>query len=165
MARETFYAGNLKGVGRVYQQTVIDTYWKLGFAKLYDSKTPITAADTLNDPVVPFFEEHEIIVSRVLTDRGRGSRTGSSFQRPARRAGRRVCRKRGGMSPRGGGFRIRSWWPCQFVPGPWPGRYHGRLGFVARLAGNAALTRWVRPSMYQHCRGRDADAGSGQKMG
>jgi transposase InsO family protein len=70
VAQDTFYVGTLKGVGRVYQQTVIDTYSKLGFAKLYDSKTPITAADTLNDRVIPFFEEHEIAVSRVLTDRG-----------------------------------------------------------------------------------------------
>jgi transposase InsO family protein len=70
VAQDTFYVGTLKGVGRVYQQTVIDTYSKLGFAKLNDQKTPITAADTLNDRVLPFFEEHEIRVSRVLTDRG-----------------------------------------------------------------------------------------------
>jgi transposase InsO family protein len=49
VAQDTFYVGTLKGVGRVYQQTFIDTYSKLGFAKLYDSKTPITAADTLTD--------------------------------------------------------------------------------------------------------------------
>jgi hypothetical protein len=48
-ARDTFYVGTLKGVGRVYQQTFIDTYAKLGFAKLYDRKTPITVADLLND--------------------------------------------------------------------------------------------------------------------
>jgi transposase InsO family protein len=70
VAQDTFYVGTLKGVGRVYQQTVIDTYSKLGFAKLYNTKTPITAADTLNDRVIPFFEEHEISVSRILTDRG-----------------------------------------------------------------------------------------------
>ena len=70
VAQDTFYVGTLKGVGRVYQQTVIDTYSKVGFAKLYDTKTPITAADTLNDRVLPFFEEQGIIVSRVLTDRG-----------------------------------------------------------------------------------------------
>ena len=70
MAQDTFYVGTLKGVGRVYQQTVIDTYSKVGFAKLYDSKTPITAADMLNDRVLPFFEEHGIVVNRVLTDRG-----------------------------------------------------------------------------------------------
>jgi hypothetical protein len=55
-AQDTFYVGNLKGVGRVYQQTFIDTYSKVAFAKLYDRKTPITAADLLNDRVVPFFE-------------------------------------------------------------------------------------------------------------
>jgi transposase InsO family protein len=70
VAQDTFYVGTLKGVGRVYQQTVIDTYSKVGFAKLYDSKTPITAADTLNDRVLPFFEAQGIAVSRVLTDRG-----------------------------------------------------------------------------------------------
>jgi len=70
VAQDTFYVGTLKGVGRVYQQTVIDTYSKVGFAKLYDSKTPITAAEMLNDRVLPFFDEHGIIVSRVLTDRG-----------------------------------------------------------------------------------------------
>jgi transposase InsO family protein len=70
VAQDTFYVGTLKGVGRVYQQTVIDTYCKLGFAKLYDSKTAITAAEMLNDRVLPFFDEHGIGVSRVLTDRG-----------------------------------------------------------------------------------------------
>ena len=42
----------------------------MAFAKLYDRKTPLTAADLMNDRVVPFFEENEIVVSRVLTDRG-----------------------------------------------------------------------------------------------
>jgi transposase InsO family protein len=62
--------GTLKGVGRVYQQTFIDTYAKVGFAKLYDRKTPITAADVLNDKVLPFYEEHGIKLQRILTDRG-----------------------------------------------------------------------------------------------
>ena len=69
-AQDTFYVGTLKGVGRVYQQTFIDTYSKVGFAKLYDRKTPITAAELLNDRVLPFFESHDIRVLRVLTDRG-----------------------------------------------------------------------------------------------
>ena len=59
-AQDTFYIGTLKGVGRVYQQTFIDTYAKVGFAKLYDRKTPITAADLLNDRVIPFFDSHEV---------------------------------------------------------------------------------------------------------
>jgi transposase InsO family protein len=69
-AQDTFYVGTLKGVGRIYQQTFIDTYSKVAFAKLYDRKNPVTAADLLNDRVLPFFEEHEVILSRVLTDRG-----------------------------------------------------------------------------------------------
>src|SRR5919107_200162 len=68
--QDTFYVGTLKGVGRVYQQTVIDTYAKVAFAKLYDRKTPITAAEVLNDRVVPFHDEHAIRLSRMLTDRG-----------------------------------------------------------------------------------------------
>ena len=69
-AQDTFYVGNMKGVGRIYQQTFIDTYAKVAFAKLYDRKTPITAADLLNDRVVPFYDEHDIRLCRVLTDRG-----------------------------------------------------------------------------------------------
>jgi hypothetical protein len=62
--------GTLKGVGRIYQQTFIDTYSKAGVAKLYDRKTPVTAADLLNDRVLSLFEQHEIPLNRVLTDRG-----------------------------------------------------------------------------------------------
>src|SRR6187431_2959989 len=69
-AQDTFYVGTLKGVGRVYQQTFIDTYAKVAFAKLYDRKTPITAAEILNDRVVPFYDEHDIRLSRMRTDRG-----------------------------------------------------------------------------------------------
>jgi hypothetical protein len=66
-AQDTFYVGNLKGVGRVYQQTFIDTYAKVAFAKLYDRKTPLTAADLLNDRVVPFYDEHDVSLLRTLT--------------------------------------------------------------------------------------------------
>jgi hypothetical protein len=54
-AQDTFYVGNLKGVGRVYQQTFIDTYAKVACAKLYGRKTPITA-----DRVLPFFDQHDV---------------------------------------------------------------------------------------------------------
>jgi len=69
-AQDTFYVGNMKGVGRIYQQTFIDTYAKVVFAKLYDRKTPITAAELLNDRVLPFYAEHDIPLLRMLTDRG-----------------------------------------------------------------------------------------------
>jgi len=69
-AQDTFYVGTLKGVGRIYQQTFIDTYAKVAFAKLYERKTPLTAADLLNDRVVPFYDQHAVKLSRILTDRG-----------------------------------------------------------------------------------------------
>lgn len=69
-SQDTFYVGTLKGVGRVYQQTFVDTYSKVAFCKLYTTKTPITAADILNECVLPFFEEHGMRILRMLTDRG-----------------------------------------------------------------------------------------------
>lgn len=69
-SQDTFYVGTLKGVGRIYQQTFVDTYSKVAFAKLYTTKTPITAADMLNDRVLPFFEQHDLPMLRILTDRG-----------------------------------------------------------------------------------------------
>ena len=69
-AQDTFYVGNLKGVGRIYQQTFIDTYSKVVHCKLYTTKTPITAADLLNDRVLPFYESQGLPMLRILTDRG-----------------------------------------------------------------------------------------------
>lgn len=69
-AQDTFYVGTLKGVGRIYQQTFIDTYSKVAFAKVYDRKNALVAADLLNDRVIPFFEGNEIPLLRILTDRG-----------------------------------------------------------------------------------------------
>jgi len=69
-AQDTYYVGTIKGVGRIYQQTFIDTYSKVAFVKLYDRKNAITAADMLNDRVIPFFEEHGVPLLRILTDRG-----------------------------------------------------------------------------------------------
>ncbi|MEX2964199.1 IS481 family transposase [Microbulbifer sp. TYP-18] len=69
-SQDTFYVGTFKGVGRVYQQTYVDTYAKVAHCKLYTTKTPITAADLLNDRVLPFYATQELPVLRILTDRG-----------------------------------------------------------------------------------------------
>lgn len=69
-SQDTYYVGYIKGVGRIYQQTFIDTYSRIAFAKAYDRKNAITAADILNDRVLPFFEEHQVPMLRILTDRG-----------------------------------------------------------------------------------------------
>jgi transposase InsO family protein len=69
-AQDTYYVGNFKGIGKVYQQTFIDTYSRVADVKLYTDKTALTAADTLNDRVIPFFNEQGIELLRALTDRG-----------------------------------------------------------------------------------------------
>ncbi len=69
-SQDTYYVGNLKGVGRIYQQTFIDTYAKVSFVKLYDRKNALVAADLLNDRVVPWYEEQGVKLQRILTDRG-----------------------------------------------------------------------------------------------
>jgi transposase InsO family protein len=70
LGQDTFYVGYLKGVGRIYQQTVLDKFSSVAFAKVYTAKIPVTAADILHDRVLPFFEDQKIPVMRILTDRG-----------------------------------------------------------------------------------------------
>jgi transposase InsO family protein len=69
-AQDTYYVGTSKGIGRIYQQSFIDTYSKVAACKLYTTKTPITAADLLNDRVLPMLEAHGIDLLRILADRG-----------------------------------------------------------------------------------------------
>jgi transposase InsO family protein len=69
-AQDTYYVGYIKGVGKIYQQTFIDTYTKVAFAKVYDRKNALIAAEMLNDKVLPFFAEQGIDLLRILTDRG-----------------------------------------------------------------------------------------------
>lgn len=82
-AQDTYYVGTIKGVGRIYQQTFIDTYAKIVHCKLYDRKNALVAADLLNDRVVPFYEQHGVPLMRILTDRGTeycGAREHHEFQ-------------------------------------------------------------------------------------
>jgi transposase InsO family protein len=69
--QDTFYWGTLKGVGKVYVQVVIDTFCSLAFAKVYNSKMPVTACDLLYDRVLPFYEAIGVTVEAILTDNGR----------------------------------------------------------------------------------------------
>jgi transposase InsO family protein len=69
-SQDTFYVGMMKGVGRIYQQTFVDTYSNHAVCKLYTRRTPLTAADLLNDRALPFYEAEGVPVLRILTDRG-----------------------------------------------------------------------------------------------
>ena len=71
VAVDTFFAGTLKGVGKVYIQTVLDCFSRYVWARLYTSKMPVTAVQILNNHVLPFFEEHAVKVETILSDNGR----------------------------------------------------------------------------------------------
>lgn len=70
VGQDTFYAAWIKGIGKIYQQTAIDTFSNVAFAKLYTEKTALAATDFLNDRVLPFFDSYGIRLLRTLTDRG-----------------------------------------------------------------------------------------------
>jgi len=69
-AQDTYYVGYIKGVGKIYQQTFIDTYTRVAFVKVYDRKNALVAADMLNDKVLPFYGDQQVDLLRILTDRG-----------------------------------------------------------------------------------------------
>jgi len=71
LCQDTYFVGTIKGVGKIYMQSVVDANNSYGFAKLYLSKVPMTAVDVLNDRVLPHYEEHELEVEHLLTDNGR----------------------------------------------------------------------------------------------
>lgn len=71
VAVDTFFVGSLKGVGKIYLQSVIDCHSRYAFGRLYTSKLPITAVHTLNETVLPFFEEHDAEITTILSDNGR----------------------------------------------------------------------------------------------
>ena len=71
VAIDTFFVGSLKGVGKVYLQTVIDCFSRFAFGRLYTSKLPVTAVHVLNNDVLPFFDAHAVRVETVLSDNGR----------------------------------------------------------------------------------------------
>lgn len=67
---DTFYIGNLKGVGKVWQITACDAASSYGLAGLLPSHDAAAAATFLRDVVVPHFQRAGWRVRRVLTDGG-----------------------------------------------------------------------------------------------
>ncbi len=68
-AQNTYHVGYIKGVGKIYRQTFINTYTRVAFAKVYDRKNALVAADMLNYKVFPFYREQDVELLGILTDR------------------------------------------------------------------------------------------------
>jgi transposase InsO family protein len=70
VALDAFYVGKLKGVGKVWQLTAVDTCTRWSIAELFiDDHTAATAAAFL-DVVIDRLADLDITVSGILTDRG-----------------------------------------------------------------------------------------------
>lgn len=70
LCQDTFEVGYIKGVGKIYMQTVIDSHSSFGFAKLYTGKTQYESSDILIDRVLPYYLSLGIPVRNILTDNG-----------------------------------------------------------------------------------------------
>ncbi len=71
LCQDTYFVGTIKGVGKIYQQTVIGGHSSHVFAKFYLSKVPMTAVDVPNDCELLFYEEYGVEIEHLLTDNGR----------------------------------------------------------------------------------------------
>jgi transposase InsO family protein len=71
VAVDTFFVGTLKGIGKVYLQTVLDCHSRYTWGRLYTSKFPVTAVHVLNEVVLPFFEKHDAKIDTILSDNGK----------------------------------------------------------------------------------------------
>jgi transposase InsO family protein len=70
LCQDTFYVGDLKGVGKVYLHAVVDSYSSYAFGFLYNGKQAECAATVLHNDVLPFYAERQLKVRAILTDNG-----------------------------------------------------------------------------------------------
>jgi transposase InsO family protein len=71
LSQDTFYVGVLKGVGRVYLHTVVDTFGSYAFGFLHTTKQPEAALAVIHNDVLPFYQGKGLHVEAILTDNGR----------------------------------------------------------------------------------------------
>jgi len=71
LSQDTFFVGHLKGIGKVYLHTIVDTFGSYAFGFLHAGKQPEAAVAALHNEALPFYREHNLTVSAVLTDNGR----------------------------------------------------------------------------------------------
>lgn len=64
---DVFYVGTLKGIGRIFQLTAIDTYSSYGWAKLYTDKSAVSACDFM---MHVYNTSLDVPIQSVLTDNG-----------------------------------------------------------------------------------------------
>lgn len=71
LCQNIFYIGQLKGIGKIYLHTVVDTFGSYAFGFLYTTKQPEAAVAVVHNEVLPFYQAREILVEAIQTDNGR----------------------------------------------------------------------------------------------
>ena len=71
LSQDTYFVGTIKGVGKVYLHTAVDTFSSLGFALLHTTKEAAAAALLVHNEILPFYRKHGIKAANILTDNGR----------------------------------------------------------------------------------------------
>lgn len=71
LSQDLYFVGCIKGVGRIYMQSVVDCSSSVGFAKLCVNKMPMTSVAVVHEKVIPFYDEMGIDIKAILTDCGR----------------------------------------------------------------------------------------------
>lgn len=71
LSQDLYFVGYIKGIGKIYMQSVVDCACSVGFARLCLNKLPIHSVAILHEQVLPFYDRHNVAVKAVLTDCGR----------------------------------------------------------------------------------------------
>jgi transposase InsO family protein len=79
VALDTFYVGNLKGIGRIYQISGIDLCSRYGWANLYTAKDQSATIHFVEESLIPKLFNNGVEIESILTDNG-SEFIGSKFQ-------------------------------------------------------------------------------------
>jgi Integrase core domain. len=71
LAQDFMLVGFLNGIGKIYLQSVVDTYNSFAFGFLHTGKFPDNAVAILHNDVLPFFQQYRIRVNTIATNNNR----------------------------------------------------------------------------------------------
>ena len=71
LAQDTILVGFIKGVGKIYLQSVVDTFNSFTFGFLHIGKLPDCAVAILHNDVLPFYRGHNLQIQTIITNNGR----------------------------------------------------------------------------------------------
>ncbi len=71
LVQDALMIGILKNVGKVYLQSIVDTYSSYAFGFLHIGKSPDCAVAILHNDVIPFYKKLGVRIQTIITNNGR----------------------------------------------------------------------------------------------